>query len=61
MKYTFQGGVQFFEGKPSICGDSIKWFESITVKAFTERRAIKKILRRYNELYPEYLGYILLY
>ena len=55
MKYKYQGMVQFDENKkPCICGISVRWLDHITVKAFTEKKAIKKACDILNEKYPEY-------
>lgn len=61
--YTEQGGVQFYENKPVIAGDSIKWFRPITIGGWflTDRAATKMIIQIYESQYPEYTGFFALY
>ena len=59
--YHFQGMVQFFEGKPAICGDSVTWLEQLKIKAFTYNKACDIGFDFFREKYPEYVGFISLY
>lgn len=63
ITYTEQGGVQFLNGKPSIAGDTIRWFNPITVGGWflTDRAATNLIISIYESQYPELKGYFGLY
>lgn len=61
-EYSYQGLVQFNEnGKPEICGISIRWLEEIQVKAITEKKAICIACTILNKKYPEYNDMIQLF
>ena len=54
-KYVYQGMVQFDEnGKPEICGVSVRWLDEISVKALTEKEAIHRACDILNKKYPQY-------
>ena len=58
-QYTFQGMVQFDENKKLvICGTSVKWLDTISVKAFTERKATSLVFDILENEYPQYKDYI---
>ena len=66
---TFTAAVQFWEGKPSICGDTIKWLEEVNVVwkdyPFVGRKNYDKALtaacKAINAGYPEYQNQVALY
>lgn len=60
--YYYQGMVQFNEdGKPVICGVSVRWLDEINVKAITEKEAIHKACDMLNKKYTQYDGMIQLW
>jgi hypothetical protein len=60
-KYSFQGCVQFINNKLTICGDTVRWLDNITIKDFTKERAAKKAFDFFKKKYPEYKDYIQLF
>ena len=57
-KYYFDFIVQFDDGSPCICGDSIKWLESIVIEDISLKRAEEKAWKEIEILNPEYKGFI---
>jgi len=63
--YVNTGMVQFMKiGNKdvlTICGDSVKWLETFSIKSTSEKRADKICFDWLNNKYPEYKGYIQLF
>ena len=68
-KESLTAAVQFFEGEPCICGNSIKWLEEVEVvwKDYpfvgnkNYREALDAKYEEVNNRYPEYNGQVALY
>jgi hypothetical protein len=62
-------GVQFYDHKPAICGDSISYLEEVTItwrdipffRGITYRKAISKAIQEVEESFPHYKGFLSIY
>ena len=61
-EYEYQGMVQFDENyEPCICGISVRWLDYVSVKEYSEKKAIEKACNILNKRYPEYKGMVQLW
>lgn len=62
-EYHYQGLVQIDSETEelTICGDTLKWLDKLSVETTTDKRATKLMFEFLNKKYPEYKSYIQLF